>query len=252
MNFDDALKHYLPRVWFGIRFIKYKYLGRGEPELHLVRHFVEPGTTAIDIGASFGMYSTELARHSDRVIAFEANPDVAALTRRIVPRNVDVINAALSSRAGRASLKMMKNSRGTGVTEAGTIAHDLLDDPLVINVETRRLDEFPVGRCSFIKIDVEGHEEAVLEGAANLIARERPILLVEVLEIFNRGGVARLAARYAAQSYDCLFLFDGKFRPAAEFDESRHQIPKQPGYVYNFLFVPAEKKERIMPLLPSG
>lgn len=249
MNFEDTLKRHLPRAWFGIRFIKYKYLGRGEPELHLVRHFVEPGTMAIDIGASFGMYSTELARYADRVLAFEANPEVAALTRRVVPRNVDVINVALSSQAGQARLKMLKNRKGGGVTEAGTISHDLVSDPLMIDVETRRLDDFAVSRCSFIKIDVEGHEEAVLEGAAGLIARDRPTLLVEVLEIFQPGGVARLAARFAGQSYDCLFLFDGKFRPAAEFDAARHQVPNQAGYVYNFLLVPAERKERLMTLL---
>jgi FkbM family methyltransferase len=250
MNFEDTLKQYLPRAWFGIRFIKYKYLGRGEPELHLVRHFVEPGTTAIDIGASFGMYSTELARYADKVVAFEANPDVAAVTRRVVPRNVDVINVALSSRAGSASLRMMRNSKGTGVTEAGTIAHDLLDDPFVIPVETRRLDDFTIGRCSFIKIDVEGHEEDVLQGAETLIARDRPVLLVEIIEAFNPGGVAKLASRYATQSYDCLFYFDGRFRPVAEFRESAHQNRSRPEYVYNFLFITEEKKGRILPLLP--
>lgn len=62
MNFDDALKHHLPRVWFRFKFIKYKYLGRGEPELHLVRHLVEPGTTAIDAGASIGLFAAEMAK----------------------------------------------------------------------------------------------------------------------------------------------------------------------------------------------
>src|SRR5436305_4667125 len=59
MNFDDALKHYLPRVWFRFRFFKYKYLKRGEREIWLIQHLVEPGTTAIDIGASFGFYAAE-------------------------------------------------------------------------------------------------------------------------------------------------------------------------------------------------
>ena len=48
MNFDDALKHYSPRVWFRFKFLKYKFLKRGEPELWLIRHLVEPGTTALD------------------------------------------------------------------------------------------------------------------------------------------------------------------------------------------------------------
>ena len=68
MNFDDALKHYLPRVWFRFKFLKYKYLKRGEPELWLIRHLVEPGTTALDVGASIGIYAAEMARYAGKVI----------------------------------------------------------------------------------------------------------------------------------------------------------------------------------------
>jgi hypothetical protein len=82
---------YLPRVWFRLKFIKYKYLGRGEPELRLIRYFVEPGTTAVDVGASIGMYSAEMARHAARVVAFEANPEVARFTRTVAARNVEVV-----------------------------------------------------------------------------------------------------------------------------------------------------------------
>ena len=90
MNFDDALKHHLPRVWFRFKFLKYKYFRRGEPELWLIRHLVEPGTTALDVGASIGIYAAEMARYAAKVIAFEANPEVAAFTARVAPRNVEV------------------------------------------------------------------------------------------------------------------------------------------------------------------
>src|SRR5919206_2674878 len=101
MNFDDSLKHYAPRAWFRFKFFKYKHLDRGELELPLVRHLVEPGTTAIDAGASIGLYANELARYAGKVVAFEANPQVAQFARRVLPRNVELINAALSYRSGR-------------------------------------------------------------------------------------------------------------------------------------------------------
>src|SRR5687767_844585 len=123
MNFDDALKQYLPRVWFRSRFIKYKYLGRGEPELRLLRHLVQAGTTAIDVGASIGIFSAELAQHAAKVFAFEANPEVAKFARAVAARNVEVINVALSSHAGRATLRMPKNHKGHGVTELASIDH---------------------------------------------------------------------------------------------------------------------------------
>jgi FkbM family methyltransferase len=247
MSFDDALKLYLPRIWFRFKFIKYKYLGRGEPELRLLRHLVDAGTTAIDAGASIGMFSAEMARHAAKVLAFEANPEVAAFTRAVAPRNVEVINVALSSEPGRASLRMPKNRKGHGVTELATIGRREQEaiDVIAIEVETRRLDDFRIESCSFIKIDVEGHEEKVLQGAAALIARERPILMIELIESFNPGSVLRLSERFARQSYDCFFLSQGVLRPVAEFDAARHQDINGREYVANFLFVPTEKKERL-------
>jgi FkbM family methyltransferase len=249
MNFDDALKHYLPRIWFRYKFIKYKHLGRGEPELRLVRHFIEPGMTVVDVGASIGIYSSEMARYAGKVLAFEANPDVAAFTRAVAPRNVEVINVALSSRSGRTTLTMPLNRKGNATTELATIERSRqanADQGFSIEVETRRLDDFPVSNCGFIKIDVEGHEEAVLDGAAALIAT-RPVLMIELIESYNPGVIGRLHARFAALSYECLFFSRGALRPVIEFDAARDQnftpptIPGDREFIANFLFVPAEK-----------
>jgi len=249
MNFDDALRHYLPRVWFRLRFFKYKYLGRGEPELWLIRHLVRRGTNAVDVGASIGIYSTEMARHAAKVLAFEANPAIAAFMRKVAPRNAEVFNVALSAQAGRATLSMPQNRKGHPVTELATLEPS--SDPqgsVALEVETRPLDAFAVENCSFIKIDVEGHEEAVVDGAAALIAAQRPVLMIELIESFNPGTIARLTARFAAQSYACFFLSKGTLRPAAEFEVTRDQAGSGPDYIANFLFVPAEKRA----LLPRG
>src|SRR5947209_6361002 len=217
MNFDDTLKRHLPRVWFRFKFFKYKYLRRGEPELWLIRHLVEPGTTAVDVGASFGFYAAEMARYAGKVLAFEANPQVAAFARKAAARNVEVVNVALSSRAGRTTLTVPLNAKGRPVTELARIAPKdaAQENGVTFDVETRRLDDIPIANCSFIKIDVEGHEEAVLDGASALIATQRPVLMVELVEAFNPGVVARVAGRYAAQSYDCFFFSKDRLRPIA-------------------------------------
>src|SRR6185295_16151644 len=90
------------------------------------------------------------------------------------------------------------------VTELASIAPNQQsgENVVALEVETRRLDEFAIANCSFIKIDVEGHEEAVLDGAPALIAAQRPVLMIELVEAFNPGVVARLAERYTAMSYD--------------------------------------------------
>jgi FkbM family methyltransferase len=259
MNLDDALKHYAPRAWFRFKFLKYKYLRRGEPEIRLIRHLVAPGTTAIDAGASIGIYSAEMARYAAKVIAFEANPQVAQFTRSVAASNVEVVNVALSSHAGRATLKIPRNPKGRTIDELATIeAGNPLHagDASATEVEMKRLDDFGIMNCSFIKIDVEGHEEAVLDGAAALIAAQRPALMVELNEDFNPGVVQRLATRYAALSYRGLFLSQGKLHPIAAFDPARHQnadnlkprhrLPRGAEYINNVLFVPEEKAARLL------
>jgi FkbM family methyltransferase len=257
MNFDDALKQYLPRVWFRFQFVKYKYLKRGEPELWLIRHLVEPGTTALDVGASIGIYAAEMSRYAANVIAFEANPEVAAFASKVAAHNVEVISKALSSRAGLTTLTVPLNAKGRAVTELASIAakETAGGNGVAIAVETQRLDDFPIANCSFIKIDVEGHEEAVLDGASALIAAQRPVLMIELVEAFNPGVVQRLAARYAVLNYRALFLSHGKLRPIAEFDPARHQnadnlkprhkLPRSAEFINNVLFVPVEKSTRI-------
>ena len=121
----------------------------------------------------------------------------------------------------------------------------------------KRLDDFAIENCSFIKIDVEGHEEAVLDGAAGLIAAQRPVLMVELNEDYNPGVVARLAQRYAALNYRGLFLSRGRLHAIAEFSRARHQdlellnyprhkLPAGAEYINNVLFVPEEKSARLL------
>jgi FkbM family methyltransferase len=259
MNFDDTLKHYAPRAWFRFKFLKYKYFKRGEPEIWLIRHLIEPGTTAIDIGCSIGTYAAEMARYAGKVIAFEANPAVAQFARTVAPRNVEVVNVALSSAAGSATLKIPRSPKGDTINELATIE---VGNPLhagnaaTTEVAVKRLDDFSIANCTFIKIDVEGHEEAVLEGAERLIAVQRPVLMIELDESLNKGALARLAARYAALNYRAFFLSHGKLRPVSEFDPAihqnatnlrpRHKLTPGVEYINNFVFVPEEKSARVL------
>src|SRR5438477_7290681 len=191
-----------------------------------------------------------MARYAGKVIAFEANPQVAGFTRKVAPRNVKVINVALSSSAGRTTLTVPLNAKGRAVTELASIAPNQAtpENSVGFDVETRRLDDFPIANCSFIKIDVEGHEEAVLDGAAALLAAQRPVLMIELVEAFNPGVIARVTKRYAVMSYR-VFFFKGGFRPIADFDAARDQdeaLMARGEYVANFFFIPKEKCGRLL------
>ncbi|KPP95364.1 FkbM family methyltransferase [Erythrobacter sp. HL-111] len=151
-----------------------------EPEVTSLRHLIDAERTAIDIGAAYGLYSWNLVRHCRRCVAFEANPASAARLARGLP-GVEVHACALSNREGTARLRIPRR-HGISVTGYGTLESTFRSDFQMwdeVAVPTRTLDSFGIESVGFIKIDVEGHELAVLQGGEQTIRRNRPMLLLE-------------------------------------------------------------------------
>ena len=164
-----------------------------EPEIVLVPGLMSRRRTAIDIGSNNGVTTMVLARHFQKVEAFEPNPLLASRVAPGLPAHARLRQLALSDSTGEAELRIPVCS---GVALAGWAS---LDTPQVgdaalwqrVKVEKRTLDSFDFQEVDLIKIDVEGHEMAVLEGARNTIQRHRPWMIVEVWE----------PGRPAAQTY---------------------------------------------------
>ena len=132
-------------------------------ETALVRKYLKPGMTFVDIGANIGYYSlmaAAVAGPSGRVIAFEPNPVLSAQLKRTVDhngiRNITVEQLALAEKAGSSLLFVPKES---GNNTATMIANDG-GRPIAVSVLT--LDEYlehhQIGHVNFMKMDVEGFE----------------------------------------------------------------------------------------------
>jgi hypothetical protein len=103
-------------------------------------------------------------------------------------------------------------------------------------------------RVSFLKYDVEGHEQRVFEGAARILDRDRPVILTEVEQRHRADPIERMFAFLAAAGYRGWFIAEGGLRPLEEFDLGRDQsgfldrrfapygLPE--GYVCDFLLCP--------------
>jgi FkbM family methyltransferase len=155
-------------------------------ELEHVSRLARPGTTAVDVGANIGVYTAALASAvgpRGRVLAFEPEPSNVERLRENVARNgfanVDVHAVALAGSGDRAVLHLAADPmyHSTGEVSEGRAVH------AEIAVEARTLDDVwqEAGRpaVSFVKIDTEGTELSVLEGAEHVLEAKRPTLIVE-------------------------------------------------------------------------
>lgn len=177
-----------------------------EPELRRLRRWIEPGRTALDVGANRGVWTWHMVRLGARVHAFEPNPALAAWLRAAVPAAA-VHAVALSDAEGEVELRIPV-VEGVGRHAQATVeADNLFRDRACERVETvrvprRPLDAFGLEDVRFVKIDVEGHELAVLRGARETLARCRPVILYEAEERHRPGTVEGCRAFLAELDYE--------------------------------------------------
>jgi FkbM family methyltransferase len=176
----------------------------GEPELRLLGQIVPRNRMALDIGAADGVYAWHLARIAATTAAFEANPETAARLRARLP-STDVYAVALSDSDGETVLRIPV-ANGVALSGLGTVeeANDFQQrhrQVRPVKVQMRTLDSFSLPSIGFMKIDVEGHELAVLRGAESSILRDRPSILVEVEDRHKPGAVSSVKGWLAARGY---------------------------------------------------
>lgn len=251
----SAIKQFAKRVappklvmWHQANYAK----AHGEAEMALLPALCDRSKDSIDVGANEGVYSHALRNYSRQVIAFEAVKPLADDLRRKLGNSVTVHNVALSNRTGTARLHVpvIDGKPATGLSSLRSEhlvgAHDLE----IFDVPTAKLDDLYRGDLGFIKIDVEGHEDAVLEGTSTTITRCRPTVLIEAEERHRPGAIAFLRHYFAEREYCGFFLHNGQLVEFAHFELETMQNPADIAqqvihasrrsyshYVNNFIFV---------------
>lgn len=167
--FPDGEKHFVGRNKKGQLICEDYQVDR----LYAAYDFVTDFTVAIDVGAHVGLMTRQLAKRFNRVIAFEPDPQnfacLVANTKDI--DNVTALNVALGNESRMVSTSHRADNSGD--------THLLLGD-IQAGVKMALLDTMAIPDAGLIKIDVQGFESFVLEGADKVIQSFAPVVIVEV------------------------------------------------------------------------
>lgn len=226
----------------------YNYHYGSEPELRLLRHLCDPDKAAVDVGAHMGIYTFFLKAHSSMCYAVEPISELREILRQSFGKSVTILPFALSDQSGRGTLRIPTiNSR----QDRGRATIDKENDldnytSIDIEIERKRVDDLDWPSIGFIKVDVEGHELAMLKGANALLIRDQPAVIVESEERHHPGSVHGLQDFMASLGYECFFFQNEQLHPFCTFKLEIHQSPSGIGdrgkiaghtYINNFIFL---------------
>lgn len=228
-----------------------------EPELELIPYLCEKDKISIDVGAAWGKYTFYMKKFSKKCWAFEPIPRNVNLLNRIFRKNVIIQPVALSDNDGTAKIRIPINSLGAASIEEENPLEGL-NKINIVNVSKKRLDDYEIDTIGLMKIDVEGHEEAVLRGSRRLLIRDKPALIIESEERHKSNTIENTYNFLHELGYEGFFFFNKNLRKIEEFDKKHHQNVqnlkdgnKTGLYVNNFIFLTTESIPKISKFLKS-
>jgi FkbM family methyltransferase len=229
-----------------MRFYYSKVVGRLEPEIDYLPKLIGHRKRAIDIGASRAYYTYALSHLCDHVEAFE--PQQWACDAIVAYRapNINCHNVGLSNSTGRMELNIpFVNGQ---ISDSFASLRNIRGEKKIVDVTIEKLDNYNFCDVCFIKIDVEGHESEVIEGAKNTIFNQKPTLLVEIEQRhLSSRSIEDVFNQIIDLNYRGYFLYKNKKFDLSDFSYMKNQqayLEKVSlkgfceEYINNFIFEP--------------
>lgn len=253
--FPQVAKSYLFRKQKGFSWQTIEIINN-EPEVLILEEIFafHPQYCFFDIGANKGEYIFAATKFLDEanIRAFEPNPKLAARLRKLFPE-IHVHEVALSNEDSEAIFRIptingQEDDTLGSLDEKGRLENETSSQ--LIEVSCRKLDGFSEEfhlLPHIVKIDVEGFELNVLNGAAHTIAKAFPLLLVEVEKRhYKEKNLQQLfeeIKKFAPEGkHYSVYYFDSIGKKIAAVDAEPLQNQDDWGtrnYINNFLFVPS-------------
>jgi len=211
----------------------------GEPEIQWLNRLVDPSRAALDIGANLGLYAYFLRKYAKEVHCWEPNPELQKLLHSAFGDSIQLHPYGLSSETGTATLSF-PILNGVQYHGWGSLEKNFQEHPEVIShqISLQKLDEENLPPVGFIKIDVEGHEFSVLQGAIQTLQKDRPNLLIEIEEQHAGSQFQDTVTLLHSLEYQPSYLQNGQFTPIKPEPSGEIHLPPDSIMI---LFTPKEK-----------
>lgn len=240
-----AVRELLPKHYqVPVKYFLNKLQGHLEDEMNLLELLVHRQNLVIDVGGNRGNYAYRLWKLGAAVEIFEPNPACASVLSAWAagkPR-ARVHQVALSNVSGKANLHIPVDHSGIEHDSSASIEHNNFSNAREHQVDLRTLDSYDFQDVQLIKIDVEGHEYSVIEGATETIRTSCPALLIEIEQRHTSRPIEDVFERVRRLGYSIHFLGSDGLTPFVKFDAVRDQAIGNFGnekrlYINNFLFL---------------
>lgn len=231
-----------------------------ENELLIIQEFIDKDSIFIDVGANLGQYLfvVEKTIKPSNIFAFEPHPKLKARLKKLF-KGIHIISDALSDSEGKTQFKIPYfkgreiHTRGTLKTQHLEVdeTHSVLIDVNIttLDIFTRRND---IKDVTVIKIDVEGAEFDVVNGAKSLIKQSNPILIIEIEQRHHQDNILDFIFNFERDfNYTCYYFdameqtFKNDLRNRKIEDlQSQENHGKNRGFINNFIFIPNTGKNQ--------
>ena len=228
-----------------------------DAEIDLLDILIEPGKTAIDVGGYIGLYTAKMVDCGANVKVLECRPDAAKQLRSLFSdAPVEVIEMAASDTNGEGQIHVPYRDNSTFGARASLVADGNKGFDLVkYAVHCTTLDALGINDVCLLKIDVEGHEGAVIRGAREMLIRQKPNLVVEIEERHHPNQSAALIAEIEEFGYSSWVIHRSQLMSASNFDFNKYQDPtkaktptgvRHPDYLNNFVFLSHDHENELL------
>lgn len=225
-----------------------------EYEMLLIPYFLAPNSIFFDIGSNIGSYILVASKSivPSQIYAFEPIPELNKRLKVLFPET-HVHLLAISNANTTTQFKIPKINHTHFLTR-GTLNTNFVEENeqsfKIIDVQTITLDHFcneqKVQHIDLIKIDVEGHEYAVIKGALKTFEAFKPILIIEIEQRHHTENIADIMSHIKQLGYSCCYFDHLSFSIKElaidpKYLQDKVNFGKNKHYIHNFIFIPNDK-----------